>query len=149
MSDQKEGHFRRTVQGQVKPLPGALEWLNQLKDMGIHQAIASFAPQANIDVLVDKLKIRDFFEVIVSGYAMPGKPNPDVFLRATNLMDVLPMNCIVIEDAIEGVCAAKNVGMRCIAVTTTNPTHLLSEADIVVDRLDVNVEIILNLTQDL
>ena len=137
VSDQKEGHFRRTVQGRVKPLPGVLEWLRQLKVMGINQAIASSAPQTNIDVLVDELQIRDFFEVLVSGYDMPGKPSPDVFLRAADLMDVPPMNCIVIEDAIAGVSAAKNAGMRCIAVTTTNPAHLLSEADIIVDRLDV------------
>ena len=146
VSSQKEGHFRRTVQGQVKSLPGVLEWLRQLKDMGFHQAIASSAPQTNIDVLVDELQIRDFFEVLVSGYDMPGKPSPDVFLRAADLMDVPPVNCIVIEDAIAGVSAAKNAGMRCIAVTTTNPAHLLSEADIIVDRLDVlPVETILKL----
>ena len=150
VSDQKEGHFRRTIKGRVKPLPGALEWLRQLKEMGFHQAIASSAPQTNIDVLVDELQIRDFFEVIVSGYDMPGKPNPDVFLKAADLMDVPPMNCVVIEDAVAGVRAAKNAGMRCVAVTTTNPAHLLSDADIIVDRLDIlPLETILNPTEDL
>jgi beta-phosphoglucomutase family hydrolase len=150
VSEQKEGHFRRTVQGRVKPLPGVLERLRQFKDMGVHQAIASSAPQANIDVLIDELQIRDFFEVLVSGYDMPGKPNPDVFLRAADLMDIPPMNCIVIEDAVAGVRAAKNAGMRCVAVTTTNPAHRLSEADIIVDRLDVlPVERLFNSTEDL
>ena len=60
------------------------------------------------------------------------------------------MNCIVIEDAIASVSAAKNSNMHCIAVTTTNSAHLLSEADIIVDGLDVLiVEIILNPTEDL
>jgi beta-phosphoglucomutase family hydrolase len=150
VSNQKEGHFRQTVRGQVKPLPGVLEWLRQLKDMGVHQAIASSAPQANIDVLVEELQIRDFFKAMISGYDMPGKPNPDVFLRAADLMGVPTTNCIVIEDAVAGVRAAKSAGMRCIAVTTTNPAHLLSEADIVVERLDVYpVETILNLTEGL
>jgi HAD superfamily hydrolase (TIGR01509 family) len=150
ISDQKEGHFRRTVRGRVKPLPGVLEWLRQLEDMGAHQAIASSAPQANIDALVDELQLREFFEVIVSGYDMPGKPNPDVFLRAADLMEVPAPNCLVIEDSVSGVRAAKNAGMRCIAVTTTNPAHLLSEADIVVDRLDVHpAETVLNLIEDL
>jgi beta-phosphoglucomutase len=118
--------------------------------MGFHQAIASSAPQANIDFLVDELQIRGFFEVMVSGYDMPGKPHPDVFLKAADLMDVPPTNCIVIEDAVAGVRAAKNAGMRCIAVTTTNPAYMLSEADIVVGRLDVHpVETILSLTEDL
>lgn len=150
VSVQKEGHFRQNIQGRVKPLSGVLEWLRQLKDKGFHQAIASSAPQTNIDVLVDELQIRDFFEVMVSGYDMPGKPNPDVFLKAADLMDVAPTNCIVIEDAIAGVRAAKNADMQCIAVTTTNPAHLLSEADIIVDGLDMlPVESILKLTEDL
>jgi beta-phosphoglucomutase family hydrolase len=150
VSQQKEGQFRRSVQGRVTPLPGVLEWLRQLKDMGFHQSIASSAPQANIDVLVDELQIRDFFEVMVSGYDMPGKPNPDVFLRAADLMGVPAKNCIVIEDAIAGVRAARSAGMRCIAVTTTNPAHLLSEADIVLEGLYANpVETILNLSEDL
>jgi beta-phosphoglucomutase family hydrolase len=150
VSEQKEGHFRRTVQGRVEPLPGVLEWLRQLKDMRVHQAIASSAPQANIDALVDELNIRDYFEIIVSGYDMPGKPNPDVFLMAADLLGVPAENCIVIEDAVAGVSAANNAGMRCIAVTTTNPAHLLSEADIVVDRLDkFSVDVILNLSVDL
>lgn len=150
VSEQKEGYFRRTVQGRVKPLPGVLEWLRQLKGMGVHQAIASSAPQTNIDVLVNELQIRDFFEVMVSGYDIPGKPNPDTFLRAADLMDIPPTNCIVIEDAVAGIRAAKNAGMRCVAVTTTNPAHLLSEADIIVDRLDaLPVESLFNSTEDL
>jgi beta-phosphoglucomutase-like phosphatase (HAD superfamily) len=76
---------------------------------------------------------------------MPGKPNPDVFLMAADLLDVPAENCIVIEDAVAGVRAANNAGMRCIAVTTTNLAHLFSEADIVVDRLDkFSVDVILN-----
>jgi beta-phosphoglucomutase-like phosphatase (HAD superfamily) len=117
--------------------------------MGFHQAIASSAPQANIDALVDELHVREFFEVIVSGYDMPGKPHPMVFLRAADLMEVPATNCIVIEDSVAGVRAAKSAGMRCIAVTTTNPAQLLSEADVVVDSLDVHpVEILLNLIED-
>jgi beta-phosphoglucomutase family hydrolase len=144
ISDQKEGHFRRTVRGKVKTLPGVMEWLRQLKDIGVHQAIASSAPQANIDVLVDELEIRDFFEVLISGYDMPGKPNPDVFLRAATLMGIKPKSCIVIEDAIAGVRAAKNAGMRCVAVTTTNSAHLLDDADIIVSGLDdISVESVL------
>lgn len=66
---------------------------------------------------------------------MPGKPNPDVFLEAAKRLNISPDHCIVIEDSIAGVAAARQAGMRCIAVATTNPTDLLSAADLVVDNL--------------
>ncbi len=100
------------------------------------QAIASSAPSANIDLLVDELGIRNRFDAIVLGKELPGKPDPAVFLEAARRIGILPEKCIVIEDSVAGVEAAKRGGMKCIAVTTTTPTIGLSSADIVVDRLD-------------
>jgi beta-phosphoglucomutase-like phosphatase (HAD superfamily) len=110
--------------------------LARLKNAGVRQAIASSAPQENIDVLVDGLGLRQYFAAIVSGATLPGKPNPDVFLEAARQIGVPPSACVVVEDAIAGVQAARNAGMRCIAVTTTNRADKLAAADIVVDRLD-------------
>jgi len=136
ISDRKEIMFRELVKGKARPLPGVLEWLARLRNMGIRQAIASSAPPENIDVLVDEVGMRDYFEAIVSGFSLPGKPNPDVFLEAARQIGVSPAECVVVEDAIAGVQAARNAGMRCIAVTTTNRADRLTAADIVVDGLD-------------
>ena len=86
---------------------------------------------------MNELGIRPYFEAIVSGYDIPGKPDPAVFLKAASEIDLTPQRCIVVEDAVAGVQAARRAGMRCIAVTTTNPAHALSGADIIVDRLDI------------
>jgi len=136
ISDRKEMLFRQLVKDKAKLLPGVLDWLARLESLGIRQAIASSAPHENIDVLVDELGLRGYFEAIVSGAAMPGKPNPDVFLEAARRIGVPPAACVVVEDAIAGVQAARYAGMRCIAVTTTNRADKLSAADIVVDSLD-------------
>jgi beta-phosphoglucomutase-like phosphatase (HAD superfamily) len=88
-------------------------------------------------VLVDELGIRSFFGAVVSGADIPGKPDPTVFLNAAQRIEVRPQRCVVIEDAIAGVEAAKRAGMRCVAVTTTNPPEALARADIVVERLDL------------
>jgi HAD superfamily hydrolase (TIGR01509 family) len=136
VSDHKEHVFRQAARGHAQPLPGAREWLEYLQSAGARQAIASSAPPANIDTLVDALELRPYFDAIVSGYNMPGKPDPSVFLEAARRIDVVPGRCIVVEDAVAGVEAAKRAGMRCIAVTTTNPAQALGEADVVVDRLD-------------
>jgi hypothetical protein len=70
-----------------------------------------------------------------TGFDLPGKPNPDVFLEAADILEIKPGNCLVIEDAIAGVEGAKRAGMKCIAVTTTNSASNLSDADLIVDHL--------------
>jgi beta-phosphoglucomutase family hydrolase len=135
ISDKKELLFRESIKGKAELLPGVLSWLKQLQAWGIKQAITSSAPPENIDFLVAELKIAEFFDAIVSGFDLPGKPNPDVFLKAANILQVRPKNCVVIEDAIAGVEGAKRAGMKCIAVTTTNPADRLAKADYVVRNL--------------
>jgi beta-phosphoglucomutase family hydrolase len=136
ISDRKESLFREAVKGQVRPLPGVLEWLECLVGWGVKHAVASSAPPANIETLLDELAIRRYFSAILSGSDLPGKPEPDVFLKAAHEIGVSPSRCVVVEDAVTGVEAAKRAGMKCIAVTTTNPAHELVAADIIVERLD-------------
>jgi len=136
ISDRKEQLFRQAVRGRVQPLPGVQVWLERLEAAGVRQAIASSAPPANIDALVDELDLRTYFDVIVSGSELPGKPDPALFLKAARLIGVLPKRCVVVEDAVVGVEAARRAGMKCVAITTTNPAHTLKGADVIVERLD-------------
>ncbi|HVM71307.1 MAG TPA: HAD family phosphatase [Anaerolineales bacterium] len=136
ISNQKEESFRQVIHGKVKLLPGVLKTLENLQSRGIRQAIASCAPPENIAALVDELQLRNHFEAVVSGYAMAGKPAPDVFLAAARAIDINPHECLVIEDAVTGVKGAKRAGMACLAVTNTHPAKSLGEADRVVDSLD-------------
>lgn len=136
ISHQKERLFREAVRGHARPLPGVPVWLERLQAAGFRQGIASSAPQANIDTLVGEMELRAYFDVTVSGVDLPGKPEPDLFLEAARLLGVSPVQCIVVEDAVAGVEAAVRAGMKCVAVTTTNPVDKLAAADIVVDRLD-------------
>jgi HAD superfamily hydrolase (TIGR01509 family) len=139
---EKEESFRAAVrEGQgrgpaVSPLPGVVRWLEHLKSLGMKQAIASSAPQANIDVLVDALDLRRHFDAIVSGAELPGKPDPAVFVEAARRLDLPTLCCVVIEDSPAGVLGAKRAGMRCVAITTTHPRPALHEADVIVDAFD-------------
>ncbi len=136
ISNQKEELFRQRLPGNATLLPGATDCLDQMKKWGLPQAVASSAPLANIEMLVDALGIRDYFTAIVSGEKLAGKPDPAVFLAAAKAIGVEPASCLVIEDSIPGVEAAKRAGMFCIAVLTTNPAEALTQADIIVDNLD-------------
>jgi beta-phosphoglucomutase len=135
IADRKEALFREMVVGQAEPLPGVRDWLGRAQAAGARQAVASSAPQANIDALVDALRLRAYFDALVSGEKMPGKPNPDVFLEAARRLEAAPARCVVVEDAVAGVAAARAAGMRCLAVTNTNPASALAAADLVVDSL--------------
>ncbi len=135
IGEHKEQLFREAVRGSVQPVPGVRPWIEQLAAEGVRQAIASSAPPANIDVLVDELGLRPYFDAIVSGASLPAKPAPTVFFEAAQRIDVPPERCVVVEDAVAGVEGARRAGMKCIAVTTTNPAKALQNADIVVDRL--------------
>jgi beta-phosphoglucomutase family hydrolase len=137
LSERKESQFRELLRSRVRALPGVRFWLERLKDEGVPQAIASSAPPANIDVVVDELGLRSYFDAIASGYDLPAKPDPTLFLEAARLIRAAPEHCVVVEDAVAGVEAAKRAGMKCIAVGTTNPAALLNGADLVVERLDV------------
>jgi beta-phosphoglucomutase len=135
VSNRKEGLFRELIHGRLQLLPGVLDWLKRLQERGTLQAVASSAPEKNIEAIVDELKIRQYFSAMVSAYSMPGKPDPAVFLEAARQLFVEPMQCVVVEDAIAGVTSAKKAGMKCIAVCTTHPRSFLTAADIIVDSL--------------
>jgi HAD superfamily hydrolase (TIGR01509 family) len=136
VSDRKEGLFRELIHGRLQLLPGVLGWLKLLKDRSTFQAVASSAPQANIEATVDELNIRQYFSALISAYAVPGKPDPAVFLKAARQLGVEPGQCVVVEDAVAGVAAAKKAGMKCIAVCTTHSRLSLTAADIVVESLE-------------
>lgn len=135
LSDRKEELFRTGIRGNAHTLPGVNDWLERFKSWGIKQAVASSAPQANIDALLDELGIRGYFQAVVEGATLRGKPDPAVFLLAAQLLGADPSRCLVIEDSVAGVEAARRGGMRCIAVCTTNPPENLTGAEIVVEDL--------------
>ena len=135
LSQQKEELFREMMRVGVELLPGVEGWIKQFKAWGWKQAIASSAPRENINVLVDGLKIRSHLDAMVSGVDLPPKPAPDVFLKAAAEIGVGPENSLVIEDSLAGVGGAANAGMKCIAVTTTNPREALHQAGLVFDDL--------------
>ena len=134
---EKEENYRQRVAQNIKPLPGAVELIRKLSERRVKMAIASSAPMGNIQLIIRGLGINNCFQAIVWGREVTeGKPSPQGFLLAAKKLGVEPQNCIVIEDAIAGVDAAKSAGMKCVAVTNTHPKASLKEADLIVDTLE-------------
>ncbi|MFC2045167.1 HAD family hydrolase [Chloroflexota bacterium] len=138
ISTEKEDNFLIKIKEQITPFPGVITLIKSLADSKYKMALASSAPQKNIDLITQTLKIDGCFQAVVSSKDVSqGKPSPQAFLLAASKLGVAPKNCIVFEDAIAGVAAAMSAGMHCIAVTNTNPKGSLAEADLVVDTLEV------------
>jgi beta-phosphoglucomutase family hydrolase len=137
ISRDKETTFRSLAENNLKPLPGVTVLIKALAEGGFKQALGSSAPIENIRLILKSIDIADAFQTIVSGEEVTeGKPGPQGFLLAARKLAIAPRDCVVIEDAVAGVTAAKRAGMRCVAVTNTHPRASLAEADLVVDTLE-------------
>lgn len=133
----KEEYYREEVAGHIQPLPGATAIVEALRQEGFRQALASSAPLKNIGLILQSLGIRHCLDAIVSGDEVAaGKPDPEIFLEAAHRLGVLAAGCVVVEDALAGVSAARAAGMRCVAVTNSNAAEKLAQADLVVDSLE-------------
>jgi beta-phosphoglucomutase family hydrolase len=136
VGDAKEALYRQHVRQQgIEPLPGVSQWVSRLHQQGWRQAIASAAPRKNVKTILEALHTADCFEAIVSAEDVHrGKPDPEVFLVAAAKLDVPPSHCIVVEDALHGIEAARAAGMKSIGVTRNREylpsnlaTHSLAE----------------------
>ncbi len=117
LGQHKEELYRAEAGQGVQLLPGALALLDGLQRAGFRQAIGSSAPRANLDLILRLTGAQRFFDAVVSAEETTrGKPDPQVFLLAAAKVGVAPGRCIVFEDAVAGVEAAKAGGMRCVAV---------------------------------
>ena len=137
LSRKKEETFRSKIEGNIRPLPGVLDLLDIQLEGGFGIALASSTPIENIELILNSLDIRGYFNCIVSADDVTrGKPHPEGFLLASQQLGITPSSCVVIEDATAGVEAAKAAGMKCIAVTNTHSPEALAKADLVTDNLE-------------
>ncbi len=136
LANRKETYYRDLIRETAAPLPGAIELMQGLHTAGFAQALASSAPNENIELVSDVLELKRYLSVLVSGEEVThGKPAPDLFLKAASELHVPPAHSLVIEDAVAGVQAAHAAGMRCIAVAGERDLPGLRAAELMVRSL--------------
>jgi HAD superfamily hydrolase (TIGR01509 family) len=135
IADDKEERYRGLVRaGGLEPLPGVMAWLSRLKEQGFRQALATMAPAANVEVVVEVLGLHDLLDATAAAEDVAsGKPAPDIFLEAARRIAVPPERCVVVEDAPAGLEGARRAGMRSVGVLSDHHPRL--EADAVVCSL--------------
>jgi HAD superfamily hydrolase (TIGR01509 family) len=103
--------------GRVGLFPQVKEVLEQLRQMQLHLAIATSSVSASARPFLNRHQLTACFEVIITGDEVErGKPHPDIYLRAAEMLGILPNECLVIEDSLSGISAAKTANMRVAAI---------------------------------
>lgn len=129
IADEKEAAFRRIVRAAVPLVPGIVDFLATLSEMGVRLGVGSSGPPENVKALLEGGGIARFFGATVDGSQVQrGKPAPDVFLIGAQRLGVSPAACAVIEDAPVGIRAAVAAGMIPIGVATTHAEADLRQA---------------------
>lgn len=130
ISDEVDFNFVKTVAEVGIPIKGALDFVRALKESSEKIALATSAPRQNVDAFLDAFSLRGVFDVEICGDDVShGKPNPEVFLKAASGLNADAKECVVFEDSLSGVTAAKAAGAACVALLTTTTREVLKMAD--------------------
>ncbi len=119
------------TRGRLRPLPGVFDFLAECRRRKLKVAIASSAETIKLEDNLHEIGLDPArIDALVNGSEVKRKkPAPDIFLKAAALLGLDPAVCLVVEDAVVGVAAAKAAGARCLALTTTFPADSLRAAD--------------------
>lgn len=127
-TNEKKTIYNKIIhEAKIHPVEGAKEFLNKMKKREMKMVVASGNTLEGIETILEKTHLREFFDdIITNSDVKKSKPFPDIFLKAAEKMALKKHECIVFEDAVNGVKAAKAAGMKCICFnTTTEKTFLL------------------------
>ncbi len=118
-------------------LPGSVEFILEVKAEGVPVAIGSASK--NTPLILERVGIRSLFDAVADGNIVnKAKPDPEVFLKAAEMLNTQPGRCVVFEDAVAGIQAARNAGMMCVGIGSA---RVLIEADMIVKGLnEMNLE---------
>lgn len=133
----KEVLYRELFLPERRAITGAIEFLEAAKNLGVKMAVATAAPVANMEFILDGLDLRRFFDAITTAADVShGKPNPEVFLKSADKLGVETKNCLVFEDAVNGFEAAHRAGMKSVGIATVNSVEDMLKLDSVVEAHD-------------
>ena len=129
MVSEKEALYRELYRPHLEPCAGLVDFLHAARADGISCAVVTGGSKENVSFVLDGLGIRDCFSCVVDASQYErGKPAPDCYLQAADRLGVVPGDCVVFEDAVNGIRAAQAAGMRVVAFTTTNVRRTLEDA---------------------
>jgi beta-phosphoglucomutase family hydrolase len=136
-TEHKENIYRSIYADDIQPVQGLISFLVALRQNSILTAVATSAPKSNLDFVMSKLSIEGYFDILVDSDAIVrGKPDPEIYLKTASLLNKEPRHCIVFEDSLSGIQAAKRAGMRVVGLSTTHSADELDAANMVISNFE-------------
>lgn len=115
----KEQRYQQDFLPHLKLMDGLMEFLSKAREQNIKMAIGTAASPFNVNYVLDNIPVKEYFDAIITADDVPvSKPNPDVFLKCADVLEVSYGQCIVFEDSPKGVEAAQNAGMKAVVIKT-------------------------------
>lgn len=119
LSEEKEARFRDAFAPRAAPLKGLRNFLDSLRDHGIPIAVATTAPAVNVEFILHKTKLAGRFAVVLHAASVSvGKPDPQIYLLAARELGLSAARCVVFEDSLPGIEAARRAGSKVVGVAT-------------------------------
>ena len=120
LAAEKEAIYREIYAPEIRPVEGLRELLGRLRTAGVRCAVGSSGCRANVDFVLERCGIGDFFDARISGDTVTRcKPDPEIYLKAAEALRLRPEECVVFEDARAGIEAGDRAGMKVVALATT------------------------------
>jgi len=137
LARQRNALFLASLPGRVQAMPGLRELMTEIGRRGLRRALATSGERRYVETVMRELNLDGVFDAtVVAEDVTRGKPWPDVYLLAAQRLGLPPARCMVLEDAPNGVAAAKSAGMQCVAVPNDMTRSLdLSGADAILASL--------------
>ena len=124
---EKEAIYREIYESRIKEVNGLTALLKELTANGIKCAVGSSACIENVEFVLDRCNIGSYFSQTVCGDDVKRcKPDPEIYLTAARKLGLEPSECLVFEDAKAGIKAARNAGMKVVALATSLPRETLA-----------------------
>jgi len=125
--------YVRNMRKYVEAVTGIYDLLEFLKGR-TRLALATNSRMREVNIICSKLDFDRFFELkLARDHVKNGKPDPEIYLKAAFTLGAEPEECMVFEDSVVGIKAAKSAGMNCIAITNTYAPEFLKQADLIID----------------
>jgi beta-phosphoglucomutase len=123
--------YGEIVAGMLEPLAGTHEFIARCRKKGFRLALATSADRVKMEVNLKEIGLENStFDAIVTGLDVVNKkPHPDIYIKAAELIGLSPAECLVVEDAVSGIRAGKAAGAKCLGITSSFDSKLLSRAD--------------------
>jgi HAD superfamily hydrolase (TIGR01509 family) len=128
LADAKEASFRERA-GELEPLPGLLDFMQEAKNRGLSLVLVTNAPEENVEAILLALELKEFFdEVVLSDEVGPVKPDPAPYRAALDRLGVAPEGALAFEDSTSGIASAVGAGIPTVGIASTQDPVTLEEA---------------------